>query len=155
MSVHAQTRSSVAQPPENRASEGRMSFWDLLFLAAGGVVGSGWLFAGTRADAAAGSWALGSWLIGGLLIVAVTAVMVEVSTKVPKTGGLIFLPLQTSGPLFATLVAAGVWGFYAANPAGECTSMVKNLAAWGKWPALFNHAKPTWAGIGLGVFFLV
>ena len=85
----------------------------------------------------------------------VTAVMVEVSTKVPKTGGLIFLPLQTSGPLFATLVAAGVWGFYAANPAGECTAMVKNLAAWGTWPALFNHAKPTWAGIGLGVFFLV
>jgi len=94
-----------------------MSCWDLLFLAAGGVIGSGWLFAGTGADKAAGSWALGSWLIGGLLVVVVTAVMVEVSTKVPKTGGLIFLPLQTSGPLLATLVAAGVWAFYAANPA--------------------------------------
>jgi amino acid transporter len=134
-----------------------MSFWDLLFLAAGGVIGSGWLFAGTGADEAAGSWALGSWLIGGLLVVVVTAVMVEVSTKVPKTGGLIFLPLQTSGPLFATLVAAGVWGFYAVNPAGESIAMVKNLSAWGKWPALFNAAsnEPTWGGIGLGVFFLV
>jgi amino acid transporter len=131
-----------------------MSFWDLLFLAAGGVIGSGWLFAGTRADAAAGSWALGSWLIGGLLVVVVTAVMVEVSTKVPKTGGLIFLPLQTSGPLFATLVAAGVWGFYAANPASESTAMVQNLAAWGHWPALFNN-KPTWDGIGLAAFFLL
>jgi amino acid transporter len=134
-----------------------MSSWDLLFLAAGGVIGSGWLFAGTRADQAAGSWALGSWLIGGLLIVVVTAVMVEVSTKVPKTGGLIFLPLQTSGPLLATLVAAGVWAFYAANPASESTAMVQNLAAWGNWPSLFDTAsnKPTWDGIGLGVFFLM
>ena len=134
-----------------------MSFWDLLFLAAGGVIGSGWLFAGTRADEAAGSWAIGSWLIGGLLVVVVTAVMVEVSTKVPKTGGLIFLPLQTSGPLFATLVAAGVWGFYAANPASESTAMVQNLAAWGKWPALFNTVRntPTWDGIGLAALFLL
>jgi amino acid transporter len=134
-----------------------MSFWDLLFLAAGGVIGSGWMFAGTRADEAAGSWAIGSWLIGGLLVVVVTAVMVEVSTKVPKTGGLIFLPLQTSGPLFATLVAAGVWGFYAANPASESTAMVQNLATWGKWPALFNAVgnKPTWDGIGLAAFFLL
>jgi amino acid transporter len=134
-----------------------MSFWDLLFLAAGGVIGSGWLFAGTRADAAAGSWAVGSWLIGGLLVVVVTVVMVEVSTKVPKTGGLIFLPLQTSGPLFATLVAAGVWGFYAANPASESTAMVQNLAAWGHWPALFDLPgnEPTWDGIGLAAFFLL
>jgi amino acid transporter len=65
-----------------------MSFWDLVFLAAGGVIGSGWLFAGPRVDKAAGSWGIASWLIGGLLFVVVTAVMVEVSTKVPKTGGL-------------------------------------------------------------------
>jgi amino acid transporter len=134
-----------------------MSFWDLLFLAAGGVIGAGWLFAGTSADRAAGSWALGSWLIGGLLVVVVTAVMVEVSTKVPKTGGLIFVPLQTSGPLFATLVAAGVWGYYAANPASESTAMVQNLATWGKWPNLYNTVsnKPTWDGIGLAAFFLL
>jgi amino acid transporter len=147
----------LAQPPENRAAEGRMSSWDLLFLAAGGVIGSGWLFAGTGVDKVAGSWGVVSWLVGGLLLVVVTAVMVEVSTKVPKTGGLIFLPLQTSGPLLATLVAAGVWAYYAASPAGESTAMVQNLAAWGPWPSLFDTAndKPTWGGIGLGVFFLV
>jgi amino acid transporter len=134
-----------------------MSFGDLVFLAAGGVIGSGWLFAGPRVDQAAGSWGIASWLIGGLLFVVVTAVMVEVSTKVPKTGGLIFIPLQTSGPLFATLVAAGVWGFYAANPASETTWMVNNLAAWGHWHGLFDTAgdQPTWAGTGLAVVFLL
>jgi amino acid transporter len=155
MSLRAQTRSSPAQPPVNRAAEGRMSAWDLLFLAAGGVIGSGWLFAGTGVDHVAGSWGIGSWLIGGLLVVIVTAVMVEVSTKVPKTGGLIFIPLQTSGPLFATLVAAGVWAFYAANPASESTAMVQNLAAWGNWPGLFTSNHPTWEGIGLAAFFLL
>lgn len=135
-----------------------MSGWDLLFLAAGGVIGSGWMFAGTGVDKTApGWWALGSWLIGGVLVVVVTIVMVEVSRKVPKTGGLVFLPLQTSGPLLATLVAAGVWGFYAASPAGESTAMVQNLAAWGHWPALFSAAgnKPTWGGIGLAAAFLL
>jgi amino acid transporter len=136
-----------------------MSGWDLLFLAAGGVIGSGWLFAGTSADKNAGSWAVGSWLVGGLLVLVVTAVMVEVSTKVPKTGSLIFVPLQTSGPLFATLVAAGVWGFYAANPASESVAMVKNLAIWQQWPALFNYhaanGNPTWGGIWLAAFFLL
>src|ERR1700744_2132416 len=121
MSVRARVRAGSRRPsPEGRAEQGRMSSYDLLFLAAGGVIGSGWMFGGTGADAKAGGlWALGSWLIGGLLMLVVTAVMVEVSTKVPKTGGLIFLPLQTSGPLLATVVAAGVWVFYAANPASE------------------------------------
>jgi amino acid transporter len=158
MSLGLKARSSSAQSPGNRAAQGRMSGWDLLFLAAGGVIGSGWMFAGTRVDQTApGWWAVAAWLIGGLLVVAVTAVMVEVSTKVPKTGGLIFLPLQTSGPLLTTLVAAGVWGFYAASPAGESTAMVQNLAAWGHWPALFSAASdsPTWGGIGLAALFLL
>ncbi len=139
-----------------------MSAPSLLFLAAGGVIGSGWLFAGSGADqVAAGWWALGAWLIGGLLMLVVTAVMVEVSTKAPKTGGLIFLPLQTSGPLLATVVAAGVWAFYAANPASESTAMVQNLAVWLHLPVLFTdpksgctagHATP-W-GIVLAVVFL-
>ena len=158
MGVRATARSGLTQAvPEDPAAAGRMSAYDLLFLAAGGVIGSGWLLAGTGVDKAAGSWALGSWLIGGLLILVVTAVMVEVSTRVPKTGGLIFLPLQTSGPLLATLVAAGVWVFYAASPASESIAMVQNVAAWGNWPRLFNGGKsePTWLGIGLAVAFLL
>jgi amino acid transporter len=149
-------RPSPAQSRENRAAEGRMSFWDLLFLAAGGVIGSGWLYIGTQADRVPGWWAEAAWLLGGLLVLLVSAVMVEVSTKVPKTGGLTFLPLQTSGPLLATLVAAGVWAYYAVSPAGEASAMVQNLAAWGRWGTVFAHGsgRPTWAGIGLGALFL-
>lgn len=104
---------------------------DLAFLAAAGVIGAGWLFSGTRVDKSApGWWALGPWLIGGVLMLVVAGVMVELSIRAPKTGGLIFLPLQTGGPLLATVVAAGVWAYYAIQTAGETASMVHNLAAW-------------------------
>ncbi|SHM84279.1 APC family permease [Actinacidiphila paucisporea] len=123
----AGTASSKA---EERAERRLLSFYDLLFLGAGGVVGSGWLLGAVEADAGAGSWAVFSWLIGGALLVVIAAVMVQVSTTAPKTGGLVFLPLQSSGPLVATVVAAGVWVFYAVNPASEAAAMTRGLATW-------------------------
>jgi amino acid transporter len=156
MSVLARARSRPAhRSPAGPAAAGRMSGYDLLVLAAGGVIGSGWLFTGTKLAWVPASWALGSWLIGGLLVLIITAVMVEISTKVPKTGGLIFLPLQTSGPLFATLVAAGVWIFYAANPPSESAAMVQNLAKWRNWHSLYGTDAPTLLGIALAVSFLL
>ena len=135
MSERAEERPAAEQPaPEGRAAAGRMGTRDLLFLAAGGVIGSGWLFTGTNVDkTAADVWALGPWLMGGLLMLVVSIVMVELSIRTPKTGGLIFLPLQTGGPLLATVVAAGVWAYYAVNPASEAAAIVQNLGAWWNW----------------------
>lgn len=132
-----------------------MSSWDLLFLAAGGVVGSAWLTAGAVV-VTAGWWAIAAWPIGGLLVLVITAVMVEVSTQVPKTGGLTFLPLQTSGPLLATLVAAGVWAYYAASVASQVVAMVRAVATWSQWavPLAGKNQRPTPQDIALGVFFL-
>jgi amino acid transporter len=136
-----------------------MSFYDLFFLAAGGVIGSGWLFGAVQADQGTGSWAVLSWLIGGALMLVIVAVMVELSTVVPKTGGLTFLPLQSSGPLLATVVAAGVWVFYAVDPASEAVAMVRGLAAWSRWPTLVNGNGNgnglTPRGIGWAALFLL
>jgi amino acid transporter len=138
------------QPAEDRAEDRRMSFYDLLFLAAGGVIGSGWVLAGTGADQDAGSWAVFAWLIGGALMLIIAAVMVELSSAVPKTGGLIFLPLQSNGPLLATVVAAGLWVFYAVNPASEATAMVRGIAEWTNAKGLVNADGNglMWPGIG-------
>ena len=137
-----------------------MSFYDLFFLAAGGVIGSGWLFGAVQADQGTGSWAVLSWLIGGALMLVIVAVMVELSTVVPKTGGLTFLPLQSSGPLLATVVAAGVWVFYAVDPASEAVAMVRGLAAWSPGPAALvngngNGNGLTPRGIGWAALFLL
>lgn len=148
---------SASSKAEERAERRLLSFYDLLFLGAGGVVGSGWLLGAAEADAGAGSWAVFSWLIGGALLVILAAVMVEVSTAAPKTGGLVFLPLQSSGPLVATVVAAGVWVFYAVNPASEAAAMTRGLAAWRDSGGLVKSDGDglTMQGIALSLLFVM
>ncbi|WP_196217971.1 APC family permease [Streptomyces blattellae] len=108
----------------------RLSTLDLVGLAAGGVVGSGWLLAAGQVYWVTGDNALWAWVIGGALMLLIAAVMVELGIAAPKTGGLIFVPLQAAGPLLATVVAAGLWIAYAANPASEAAAMVRGLAYW-------------------------
>jgi|HubBroStandDraft_6_1064221.scaffolds.fasta_scaffold75198_2 amino acid transporter len=131
-----------------------MSFSDLFFLAVGGVIGSGWFLSAVHADQATGSLAVISWIIGGALILVIATVMVELSTVVPKTGGLTFLPLQSSGPLFATIVATGVWIFYAVSPASAAVGMVRGLAGW-RWPTLVKADGLTSSGMGWAALFLL
>lgn len=115
---------------EDLDEQRRLSTLDLVGLAAGGVVGSGWLLAAGQAHWASGRDAVWAWVIGGALMLLIAAVMVELGIAVPKTGGLIFLPLQASGPLVATVVAAGLWIVYAVNPASEAAALVRGLAHW-------------------------
>ena len=145
-------------PVKDRAEARRLSFFSLFFLAMGGVIGSGWMVGAVQTDLLVGSWSLLSWLIGGALMLLLVTVMVELSTTAPKTGGLIFLPLQSSGPLLATVVAAGLWMFYAVNPASEATVMVRNLVNWRGWKGLIQLSSGdalTWGGRGLAVLFVV
>ncbi|MFJ8826949.1 APC family permease [Streptomyces sp. NPDC102467] len=114
----------------------RLSALDLVGLAAGGVVGSGWLLAAGQAHWAAGRDAVWAWVIGGALMLLIAAVMVELGIAAPKTGGLIFLPLQAAGPLVATVVAAALWIVYAVNPASEAAAMVRGLSHW--FPSLLR-----------------
>lgn len=147
---------SASGPAFDYDDEGRrLSLVDLFGLAAGGVIGSGWMLGAESADQHAGSDAVYSWLIGGVLMLAVAAVMVELGTAAPKTGGLVFLPLQSSGPLVATVAAAGIWVFYAVNPASEAAAMTSGLAAW--QPGLFHpgSVRLTPAGFVWAFVFMV
>lgn len=122
--ARAGSTEDLAEADERR----RLSTLDLVGLAAGGVVGSGWLMAAGSVYAEAGDGAVWAWVIGGALMLLIAAVMVELGIALPKTGGLIFLPLQAAGPLVATVVAAGLWIAYAVNPASEAVAMVHGLA---------------------------
>ncbi|WP_406835374.1 APC family permease [Streptomyces sp. AHU1] len=106
----------------------RLSVFHLVGLAAGGVVGSGWMLGANEAFGKAGSDAWLAWLFGGLLMLLIAGVMVELGTAAPKTGGLIFLPLQSSGALVATVAAAGLWLVYAINLASEAVAMTRGLS---------------------------
>lgn len=117
----------------------RLSTLDLVGLAAGGVLGSGWLLAAGPAFWGLGGYTVWGWVAGGVLMLLIAAVMVELGIAVPKTGALIFLPLQAAGPLVASVVAAGLWIVYAVNPASEAAAMVRGLAY--KFPSLLENSK--------------
>lgn len=105
----------------------RLSTLDLVGLAAGGVVGSGWLVSAGLTYTNPADNAYWAWVIGGALMLLIAVVMVELGIAAPKTGGLIFLPFQAAGPLLATVVAAALWIAYAANPASEAAAAVHGL----------------------------
>ncbi|MFG2636941.1 APC family permease [Streptomyces sp. NPDC048362] len=126
-----QVRPTSRRPKESLPSDEarRLSLFQLFGLAAGGTIGSGWLLGAADAYDKAGVDAPWAWLIGGLVMLVVAGVMVELGTAAPKTGGLIFLPLQSSGPLVAIVAAAGLWIFYAINAASESVAMTKGLSS--------------------------
>lgn len=126
----------------------RLSTLDLVGLAAGGVIGSGWLLAAGTAHWGLGEHAVWGWVAGWALMLLIAAVMVELGIAVPKTGGLIFLPLQAAGPLVATVVAAGLWIVYAVNPASEAAAMVRGLAL--RFPWLLENSEELEEAGGLG-----
>ncbi|MDN3026508.1 APC family permease [Streptomyces sp. S.PB5] len=124
-----QPHSSRSGDFEDEDEQRRLSVFHLVGLAAGGVIGSGWILGTHEAYEKAGSDAYLAWVFGGLLMLLIAAVMVELGTAAPKTGGLVFLPLQSSGALVATVVAAGLWIFYAINLASEAVAMTRGLDA--------------------------
>ncbi|MGW1026423.1 APC family permease [Streptomyces sp. NPDC002577] len=147
-----QPRSGQLVKIEDEDEQRRLSVFHLAGLAAGGVIGSGWMLGAEDAFKVAGSDAYLAWLFGGLLMLLIAGVMVELGTAAPKTGGLIFLPLQSSGALVATMVAAGLWIFYAINLASEAVAMTRGLS-W-KVHGLLDSGALTLKGWGYALAFM-
>jgi amino acid transporter len=97
----------------------------LIGAAFGAIIGSGWLLGAALAASKAGPASLIAWIIGGIAMLVIALVMVEVGSLLPKSGGVVWWPFHSSGRLVGTVVAAGVWIFYAANPPSEAIAMVK------------------------------
>jgi amino acid transporter len=102
-----------------------LGLWSLVGTAFGAVIGSGWLLGGTHSFIVAGPASIFSWIIGGIALLVIALVMVEVGSLLPKSGGIVWWPFHSSGRLVGTVVAAGVWIFYAANPPSEAIAMVQ------------------------------
>ncbi|WP_372405603.1 APC family permease [Streptomyces luteireticuli] len=124
----------------------RLSVHELAGLAVGGMIGSGWLFASLESRHR-GLAALWDWGLCGAMMVVLAAVMVELGTARPKTGGLIFLPLQSSGTLVATVMAAGLWIFYLTNGVSESLATTKVFAL--SFPGLLHSPGKELSGWGL------
>ena len=83
------------QPPRPNRSVGTVG---LTFVAVGGVVGSGLLFAPLFAAQQAGPAAILAWPIAALMLTTVALVFAEVAAMLPVVGGLGRLPAFSHGP---------------------------------------------------------
>ncbi|MCM3882745.1 APC family permease, partial [Frankia sp. R82] len=147
------------RPDRPRPDSNRWLGLFLLFgLAAGGVIGSGWLLAPAhaRVEAGSNSTAIDSWIVGGVAMLAFAAVMAKLGADEPKTGGLILHPLSYCGPMVAVVVAVTLWIYYLINLASEATAAT--LALWDSSIGCVNGKDQVlryWSGYGVAIALMV
>ncbi|MER7607354.1 APC family permease [Nocardioides sp. NPDC127503] len=135
---------------ERPAEDGdKLSLVEVVGLAAGGVIGSGWLLAVPGLHESLGEAALLGWAAGGVLMLTIAVVMVEFGLISQRTGGLLFHPHDAFGPLVVIILAASLWISYAINPAAQAAAAVNGLAE--VVPALAGEGGLTGVGSALAV----
>lgn len=120
------TKDERDERPADQAD--KLSLVEVVGLAAGGVIGSGWLLAVPTLHESLGEAALLGWAAGGLLMLTIAVVMVEFGLISQRTGGLLFHPHDAFGPLVVIILAASLWISYAINPAAQAAAAVNGLA---------------------------
>lgn len=66
----------------------KIGFFSLMFIAVGGIVGSGWLFGPFYAAKIAGPAAILAWLLGGVLMTVIALTFAELATLFPVAGAM-------------------------------------------------------------------
>jgi amino acid transporter len=118
--------------PKLRRSMGLVG---LTFVAVGGIVGSGWLFAPLLAARLAGPAAIVAWVIGGVAMLLLALCFAEVMGILPVAGGIARIPHFTHGDVTSAILGWSAWvGYNTAAPI-ETIAMLQYLAV--DWPALF------------------
>jgi len=104
----------TAAPSAPRRSVGPLG---LTFVAVGGVVGSGVLFAPLFAAQQAGPASIIAWPIAGLMLITVALVYAEISAMLPVVGGLGLLPTFSHGQGAGIAIGWVAWiGYVTAAP---------------------------------------
>jgi amino acid transporter len=85
---------------------------NVLIAAAGGMIGSGWLFSPFISAQIAGSNALISWIIAAVFMVFIALPLCELGTMFPVSGGLANYPSFTHGKEVGFLFACTTWLSY-------------------------------------------
>jgi amino acid transporter len=85
---------------------------NVLIAAAGGMIGSGWLFSPFISAQIAGSDALISWVIAAVFMVFIALPLCELGTMFPVSGGLANYPSFTHGKEVGFLFACTTWLSY-------------------------------------------
>ncbi|MEM9224224.1 MAG: APC family permease [Pseudomonadota bacterium] len=108
----------------------------LTFVAVGGMLGSGWLFAPLLSGQLAGPAALISWIIGASAILVLALTYAEISAMFPVAGAIARLPQLSHGRMFAMVVGWSAW-------AGYCTAAPIEVEASLRYASVYIPALHT------------
>ena len=105
----------------------------LTFVAVGGIIGSGWLFAPLLTSKLAGPAALISWAIGGVAMLALALCFAEVVGILPVAGGIARIPHFTHGDVTSAVLGWSAWvGYNTAAPI-ETIAMLQYMDHYMPW----------------------
>jgi len=131
----------------------------LTFIAVGGVLGSGWLFAPLLAVEYAGPAAVIAWFIGAIAMLLLAMTFGEVTAILPVAGGLARIPYFSHGNLVAMIMGWTAWiGYVVAAPI-EVSVLLQYLAPAIPWafyePPDHGVLSLTLPGLGVASALLV
>ena len=109
-----------------------LSFWRLLMLSLGAIIGSGWLFAVASpfGIGVAGPAVIISWIIGGVLVLLVALTYAEVAGMLPRTGAIVRYPNLTHGGFTGSIIG---WAYLLSAvtvPAIEAIAVATYMAVY-------------------------
>ncbi len=141
--------STTSQPHFHR----RLTRIDLLMTAAGGLVGSGWLFSALATATIAGPASLISWVIGGIAVVILGLTFAELSAAYPEAGGVIRFPHYSHGTLVSFLMGWAAIISWAAAPAMKAEAVLEYAA--GYIPHVYNAHTASLTALGFVIAALL
>ena len=105
---HDETRND-AKPVKPPLLEKQLGLWDVYALATGATLSSGFFLLPGLAAAGAGPAMPLSYVLGALILLPGLFSMVELSTAMPKAGGVYYFLDRSMGPLVGTIGGFGTW----------------------------------------------
>ncbi len=105
----------------------------LTFVAVGGVLGSGWLFAPLDTAQLAGPASVISWLIGAVAMLLIALTYAENSTLFPIAGGIARIPQFSHGRLLALAMGWSAWVGYCTTAPIEVKASLGYASSYLPW----------------------
>lgn len=136
-----------------------ISTGNLLLFAAGGIIGSGWLFSPFICAKISGPYALIGWVIAFLCVLCVALPLCELGALFPMAGGIVNYPGITYGPGMGFMFGWIMWVGYLVSSPIEVQAIVQYASYF--FPILVNpdagdfHLSTIGIGAAIGLLFLM
>jgi amino acid transporter len=136
----------AAYVESDRKLHKELNFTQLLFLAVGAIIGSGWLFAVASpfGIGLAGPAVIISWIIGGVIVLLIALTFAEVAGMLPRTGAIVRYPNLTHGSYTGSIIGWAYLLSAVSVPAIEAIAVVSYAGVY--LPALYGPTVTTLLG---------